>query len=724
MTTTNVPSDKFEDLKRDVEDATRYSNSTAPYTNRVGQQIRPIPLQAQDIADNIAASQQALANSGFIPKGDFTTGGTVDAKNEVFSDGSNYWRYDGALPFTVTAGSSPTPTGVGAWINVTDGTLRSQLAAVDSTVLVGGVEANTIVKTFNNVVDMKAADLSVGQSVRTLGYSTAGDEGGANYLIMPSATATADGGVYIDLANGNQARLLETSVRAEQVGITPDYNVELQLGTDYTATIQALNDNNIKLSFEGYIKADSLTSHDPSLFLSKEGFHEGARLPSLQPEPQSYELELPSPYFDWFNYKAFYNQDGTGYCDIRKEDVKPTGTKKYYVGFEGASDSNDGLTMSTSLATITAAYAKADVDIISLAPKRHFRPVAFYSLTLNRDVQIICEYGRAELVSADDLTWTVNATFSNVYEATRSSLQDIIPCWDSSFVDENGDYLEMQEVSSIADVSSTPNSWFTDGSTVYVRTLDDRVADSDILVLITVNTTTEGNGFTVYFENIDFVCSNNIHRSDPATGDGSPNTVAAVNCTFKYSSSLSGIAGGSGGFRTEGVNSYLFDCVAAKNAVDGFNYHSYNSNPPRAFEFNCVGRDNGHPTIADNASQGTTMHQAGSIIRINGEYYSNKGPSMADVGAGCSSFNVGSYFYNSESTINARSMDFFASSLPETDYMRGWLIGVKSTGGIFDLNIPSKSNGFPQCIIRSFKSQISRNSGDGSGIVQYYPFLS
>lgn len=156
MTTTNVPSDKFEDLKRDVEDATRYSNSTAPYTNRVGQQIRPIPLQAQDIADNIAASEQALANSGFIPKGDFTTGGTAEAKNEVFSDGTDYWRYDGALPFTVTAGSSPTPTGVGAWINVTDGTLRSQLAASESTVLISGVEAVKLTNREVNVKDLGA----------------------------------------------------------------------------------------------------------------------------------------------------------------------------------------------------------------------------------------------------------------------------------------------------------------------------------------------------------------------------------------------------------------------------------------------------------------------------------------------------------------------------------------------------------------------------------------
>ena len=578
-------------------------------------------------------------------------------------------------------------------------------------------------KIFENVADLKLSVLSgIGQLVKTKGYYTANDGGGAEYIIVASGTGTDDGVSYLDLVL-NQAELTVKRVSSLQAGVLPDYNVEAQTGTDYTATIQAVNNAGIEMFFDNYIRVSSITNYKQDLFTSKQGFSEGSRFPSLQPEPQSYELELPAPYFDWFAYKAFYNQSGFGYCDLRKEDLMPASTNKYYVGFAGASNSNDGLTTSTSLATITAAYAIAGADVISIASGRHFRPLSDYALTLDKDIQIICEYGRAELVSGDDLTWTVNATYSSVYQATRSSLQDTIPCFDSSFVDSNGDYLEMTEVASILLVSTTPNSWYSDGSIVYVRTLDDRAADSNILVIVQVASSTTGNGFTVYFENIDFVCHNNIHRSNPATGAGTRSKIVGVNCTFKYSSSVSGIAGGSGGFRTEGSESYLFNCTTAKNKVDGFNYHSYSTNTPRAFEVDCIGRDNGHPSVADNANQGTTIHQGGSIIRINGNYYENKGPSMADVGIGCSSFNVGSYFYNSESSVNPRSMDFFASATDGTDYMRGWLIGVKSTGGDFDLNIPSKTGGLPQCIIRSYKSQISRNAGDGSGIVQYYPFV-
>lgn len=47
-----------------------------------------------------------------------------------------YWRWDGSFPKTVEAGSEPTPTGVGAWLQVGDGQLAQELVA--GTALIGG----------------------------------------------------------------------------------------------------------------------------------------------------------------------------------------------------------------------------------------------------------------------------------------------------------------------------------------------------------------------------------------------------------------------------------------------------------------------------------------------------------------------------------------------------------------------------------------------------------
>jgi len=58
--TTNVPSDNFEDLQRDVQDATRFVNGNTVFTNRTGKSIRPIPLVSDEIeADRVAVDNAA-----------------------------------------------------------------------------------------------------------------------------------------------------------------------------------------------------------------------------------------------------------------------------------------------------------------------------------------------------------------------------------------------------------------------------------------------------------------------------------------------------------------------------------------------------------------------------------------------------------------------------------------------------------------------------------------
>lgn len=63
------------------------------------------------------------------------------------------------------------------------------------------------VATFNNVADM-VADLTLptNRKARTLGYYAPGDGGGNDYEIVAGGTGTADGGSFIDLDNGLQAR--------------------------------------------------------------------------------------------------------------------------------------------------------------------------------------------------------------------------------------------------------------------------------------------------------------------------------------------------------------------------------------------------------------------------------------------------------------------------------------------------------------------------------------
>jgi len=105
-------------------------------------------IQLQDVAELQAQFDAAVLNAGYIPSGTFAAGATLTQANQVLSDGSSYWRWDGSFPKVVTAGSAPTPVGVGGWFVVGGAAALDDfidsLAAADSTEVVGGKSAESV----------------------------------------------------------------------------------------------------------------------------------------------------------------------------------------------------------------------------------------------------------------------------------------------------------------------------------------------------------------------------------------------------------------------------------------------------------------------------------------------------------------------------------------------------------------------------------------------------
>ena len=118
-------------------------------------------------------------------------------------------------------------------------------ANVDS-LYIGGVlvsvtefSGNNVAKTYATVAGMiAAADLAVGDTAVTQGYTTAGDGGGAVYRIVAAATGTDDGGLYHDLTGitGQAELIYDESVSVKWFGATGDGV------TDDAAAIQAAVD--------------------------------------------------------------------------------------------------------------------------------------------------------------------------------------------------------------------------------------------------------------------------------------------------------------------------------------------------------------------------------------------------------------------------------------------------------------------------------------------------
>lgn len=121
---------------------------------------------------------------------------------------------------------------------------------------------------FDNVADLKTGTTSRGESitliigdrVKTAGYTTVNDGGGAEYMIVAGGTGTDDGGSYHDLDNGLQAELKATDhVKLKVFGAVAESDIlsELKAAQAYLVT---QGGGKITIDIDGWVTmSDELT---------------------------------------------------------------------------------------------------------------------------------------------------------------------------------------------------------------------------------------------------------------------------------------------------------------------------------------------------------------------------------------------------------------------------------------------------------------------------------
>lgn len=118
------------------------------YTLEFNNGYPSLAVQLIDAVGLVGEFNSAILNTGYVLADDgFTAGYTITQRNEILLFDGEWYRWDGVLPKTVPAASSPSTTGgisSGAWVSVGDAALRNDLAATISTALVGGVEAGEL----------------------------------------------------------------------------------------------------------------------------------------------------------------------------------------------------------------------------------------------------------------------------------------------------------------------------------------------------------------------------------------------------------------------------------------------------------------------------------------------------------------------------------------------------------------------------------------------------
>ena len=347
----------------------------------------------------------------------------------------------------------------------------------------------------------------------------------------------------------------------------------------------------------------------------------------------------------------------------------------YYVGFDGHSSSNNGLSPNLSKpgpGDIFSTYS--DYDVLVVGDNYLNRNQGWGGNASSGKISRSCTIiglGNATLSHEWPHTsgsWTQDAS-NPVYHASRSVVDNV---WDKRYRDAEGDYGQLVEAADIATCRNTPGSFYMDtgnlvgngANRVYIHALDGRLPDEDITIFLT-----EYNGYilggtgTIYIENLRFYGGNTAFNVLSDSGDRP--RVVFVNCEFKYAAG--------NGLSVLGASEVIcVNCIAARNGLDGFNYHKNGSDAaPDVLELNCRSYNNGWQYNGTNNA--STMHDGGRIIRVDGSYSQSTGPVLADVNANTQSWNLGVSATSSKANSSSQNSAFMAD-----DTSTLWLDGCRA----------------------------------------------
>ncbi|MEZ0326652.1 MAG: hypothetical protein ACAH95_12175 [Fimbriimonas sp.] len=384
-------------------------------------------------------------------------------------------------------------------------------------------------------------------------------------------------------------------------------------------------------------------------------------------------FEWPGPPVDVFRSCDRY------FTDFAVSAYKPTGGATAYVDPVNGDDNQSGA-IDAPMRTVLAAAFRIGVTNVVCRGGYYYLSETLNHTLVNKSFSITAyQDERVVFGPHEPLKWNPVIGKPGLFSVFGSAAVDV---FDAAYDDECGIPSKLVKRASAKEVLNNPGSYFIDGKTLYVQTIDARVPDRAVMPRAWIDKAAirwsggASPNSSLYLQNISLVCT--------ARGIMCPLGLARFGTVVVNNLRIAGPVPGAicyDAIQVLGVNLISKNTIIRYSAKDGYNIHSNSNGTPWAVLINSRSFDVGGGGMI--SCNGETAHGGSRMLSIGSYHERTSGPVVCSMNAGTQHCAIGSIIMDclGDGRLYG-NLSFVATGLAKL-----WVIGGQDHGCDFSASV-------------------------------------